>query len=119
MARLPAEQFQCKIDVELDIPYSKVSVCRPLRLEATVGVHKLHIQSNIKVSHFSDIVLSRVSPLILVIYLQTGTLANNEDPDEMLHNAAFHRGLHCLLRKIQSSGTDIEISICETFKLQN
>ena len=50
MARLPAEQFQCKIDVELDIPYSKVSVCRPLRLEATVGVHKLHIQSNIKVS---------------------------------------------------------------------
>ena len=27
-----------------------------------------------------------------------GTLANSEDPDEMQHNAAFHQGLHCLLR---------------------
>ena len=27
------------------------------------------------------------------------TLANSEDPDEMPHNAAFHQGLHCLLRK--------------------
>ena len=25
-----------------------------------------------------------------------GTLTNNEDPDEMLHNAAFHQGLCCL-----------------------
>ena len=23
-------------------------------------------------------------------------LANSEDPDEMLHNAAFHRGIQCL-----------------------
>ena len=38
-----------------------------------------------------------------------GTLADNEDPDEMPHNAAFpdemphnaafHQGLHCLLRQ--------------------
>ena len=27
-----------------------------------------------------------------------GILANSEDPDEMQHNAAFHQGLHCLLR---------------------
>ena len=27
-----------------------------------------------------------------------GTFANNEDPDEMPHNAAFHMGPHCLLR---------------------
>ena len=33
---------------------------------------------------------------------KTGTLANSEDPDEMLHNAAFHQGLHCLLRQNQS-----------------
>ena len=26
------------------------------------------------------------------------TLANSEDPDEMQHNAAFHQGLHCLLK---------------------
>ena len=26
-----------------------------------------------------------------------GTLANSEDSDEMLHNAAFYQGLHCLL----------------------
>ena len=25
------------------------------------------------------------------------TLVNSEDPDEMLHTAAFHQGLHCLL----------------------
>ena len=27
------------------------------------------------------------------------TKANSEDPDEMPHNAAFHQGLHCLLRQ--------------------
>ena len=26
------------------------------------------------------------------------TLANSEDQDEIQHNAAFHQGLHCLLR---------------------
>ena len=25
-----------------------------------------------------------------------GTFTNNVDPDEMLHNAAFHQALHCL-----------------------
>ena len=30
-------------------------------------------------------------------------LANSEDPDEMRHNAAFHRGLHCLVIQNQSS----------------
>ena len=35
------------------------------------------------------------------------TLANREDPDEMQHNAAFHQGLHCLLRLKQSSETKI------------
>ena len=28
---------------------------------------------------------------------------NSEDPDEMLHNAVFHLGVHCLLRKNPSS----------------
>ena len=34
-----------------------------------------------------------------------GTFTNSEDPDEMLHNAAFHQGLHsvCLLRLKRSS----------------
>ena len=27
-----------------------------------------------------------------------GALANSEDPDEVRHDAAFHQGLHCLLR---------------------
>ena len=35
------------------------------------------------------------------------TLANSEDPDEMQHNAAFHQGLHCLIRLKQSLGTEI------------
>ena len=25
----------------------------------------------------------------------TGTYTNSEDPDEILHNVAFHQGLHC------------------------
>ena len=33
------------------------------------------------------------------------TLANSEDPVEMQHNAAFHQGLHCLLRLKSPSGT--------------
>ena len=28
----------------------------------------------------------------------TGTFSNSEDPDEMPHKAAFHQGLHCLLK---------------------
>ena len=35
------------------------------------------------------------------------TLENSEDPDEMQHNAAFHQGVHCLLRLKQPSGTEI------------
>ena len=27
------------------------------------------------------------------------TIADREDPDLMLHNVAFHQGLHCLLRQ--------------------
>ena len=30
-----------------------------------------------------------------------------EDPNEMQHNAAFHQGLHCLLRLKQPSETEI------------
>ena len=36
-----------------------------------------------------------------------GTKANSEDLDEMQHTAAFHQGLHCLLRLIQPSWTEI------------
>ena len=28
-----------------------------------------------------------------------GYFANSEDPDEMPHKVAFHKGLHCLLRQ--------------------
>ena len=38
-----------------------------------------------------------------------GALANSEDPDEMQHNAAFHQGLHCLLRQDQSSEKEYNI----------
>ena len=31
------------------------------------------------------------------------TLANSEDPDEMLYIVTFHQGLHCLLRQKQFS----------------
>ena len=38
------------------------------------------------------------------------TLANSEDPDEMLHNAAFHQSLHCLLRQKQSLEKEMQYS---------
>ena len=37
----------------------------------------------------------------------TGVLGNSEDPDEMPHNAAFHQGLHCLLRQNRSQRKNI------------
>ena len=37
----------------------------------------------------------------------TDMLANSEDSDEMQHNAAFHKGLQCLLKLKQPSGTEI------------
>ena len=49
-----------------------------------------------------------------------GTLANSEDPDEMLHNAAFHQVLNFLLMSKQSSVTKIhhnlEMSTCDPLK---
>ena len=37
-----------------------------------------------------------------------GTLTISEDPDKMPHNAAFHQGMHCLLRPNQSSEKEIQ-----------
>ena len=42
------------------------------------------------------------------------TLVNGEDPDEMQHNAAFHQGLHYLLKLKQPSGTDIHHNLEES-----
>ena len=36
---------------------------------------------------------------------KTGYLTNNEEPDKMQLNAAFHQHLHCLLKLKQLSGT--------------
>ena len=56
-------------------------------------------------------------------YRWTDTLANSEKRNEMLHKAAFHPGLHCLLRLKQSSRTEIhnsiEILTSTTLKIQN
>ena len=45
-------------------------------------------------------------------------MVNSEDPDEMQHNAAFHQGLHCLLRLKQLSWMEIhnnlENSTCDS-----
>ena len=35
--------------------------------------------------------------------MSTCILANSEDPDEILHNDAFHQFLHCMLRQKWSS----------------
>ena len=35
-------------------------------------------------------------------------MSNSEDPDERQHNAAFHLGLHCLLKPKESSDKEIQ-----------
>ena len=40
-----------------------------------------------------------------------GTLATSDDPDEMLHIAAFHHGLHDLLRLKRYSEKDIQFQL--------
>ena len=47
---------------------------------------------------------------------EMNTLANSEDPDEMQHNAAFHQGLHCLLRLGTEIHHNIENSTCDPLK---
>ena len=37
-----------------------------------------------------------------------GVFANNEDTDDMWHDAAFHQGLHSLLRQNLSSEKEIQ-----------
>ena len=51
--------------------------------------------------------------------LLTGTLANNEDQDEMQHNAAFHLRLLCLLRLKQPSETEIYNNLETSKRLSN
>ena len=49
--------------------------------------------------------------------------ANTEDTDEMPHHAAFHQGLHCLLRKNITPRTQmhhtcsLEILTCDTLEI--
>ncbi|XP_060568181.1 centrosomal protein of 192 kDa-like isoform X2 [Ruditapes philippinarum] len=53
LCRQPPEIFSCDIDVEVDIPNCKFAKLASLHLTATVGVRKLHIQSNLKEIHLS------------------------------------------------------------------
>ena len=49
----------------------------------------------------NEVVIMIAQKQVLTLFIldtgDLGTLANSEDPDEMLHKAAFHQGLHCLL----------------------
>ena len=51
------------------------------------------------------------------------TLADSEETDKMLHNAAFYQGLHCLLRQNRSSEKEIQYLldniICEPLNIYN
>ena len=43
-------------------------------------------------------------------------MANSVDPDEMLHSAASHLGLHCLLRPVGPNRYDIVKESCSDSK---
>ena len=51
-----------------------------------------------------------IGPLYQSFSNRSRTSANSKDSDEMQHNAAFHQGLHCLLRLKQPSGTEIHLN---------
>ena len=53
-----------------------------------------------------------LSPVILFV------LENSVDPDEMLHHAAFHRGLHCLPFYRVPTGQGKVREICFFFKVR-
>ena len=46
-------------------------------------------------------------------------LANSADPDEMLHNAAFHLGLYCLSKCLFRQSTHLGVSGLQKVKLSN
>ena len=52
-----------------------------------------------------------------------GTFANNEDPDKMPHDAAFHQGLHYLLRKANLQRKNyhlfMEMRTCDPLNIYN
>ena len=57
---------------------------------------------------------------LCILETPMGTLANSKDPDEMQCDAAFHLGLHCMLRLKQPSRTEkhhsLENFICDPLK---
>ena len=49
---------------------------------------------------YHAVVYSNVSLIMFVLIpVLTATMTNSKDPDKMLHDAAFYRVLHCLLKK--------------------
>ena len=46
-----------------------------------------------------------------------GNPVNREEPDEMQHYAAFHQGLHCLIRLKLPSGTEIHTNFRKIYSL--
>ena len=62
-----------------------------------VNVDKLRHPDINELKHLAisfDLTLIQVINPVYSRYLQTGTLTNSEDSDEMPHNAAFHQGLY-------------------------
>ncbi|XP_052232648.1 uncharacterized protein LOC127845662 isoform X2 [Dreissena polymorpha] len=51
LARQPPEVFKCSVDIEVDTPCSRQPKLSTLHLKATVGVRKLHTQTNLKEIH--------------------------------------------------------------------
>ncbi|XP_052245393.1 centrosomal protein of 192 kDa-like isoform X1 [Dreissena polymorpha] len=51
LARQPPEVFECSVDIEVDTPCSRQPKLSTLHLKATVGVCKLHTQTNLKEIH--------------------------------------------------------------------
>ena len=76
--------------------------------EALHDSHQIGFESSSEQFPFCNDSQSLSNHSLPFVYLK---LANCEDPDEMLHIAAFHQGLHCLLRTISGKYIKEFISI--------
>ncbi|KAK3588295.1 hypothetical protein CHS0354_014158 [Potamilus streckersoni] len=64
MAQLPPEEFTARVDVEVDIPSSRLPVLKSLKLQAVVGVAKLHIPKDLQVVELKTVQNQPVSKAI-------------------------------------------------------
>ena len=86
--------------IAADVEPRKLDLAKELGADMVVNTKETDIKEvGLSTQNWCDNPLEIGNPYI-------GTLINSEDPDEMPQIAAFHQGLHCLLRQHQRKKYD-------------